>query len=84
MNKAAHLAGLFFIDELERVEVFDLGCEANRVAGEIECLDLSHAAVACKEPLPDVGCSFAHAADEAETRDDDAAIHRIHCYLAAF
>ena len=51
MDEAAHLAGLFFVDEEERVEVLDLGGEADGMAGEIEGLDLGHAA-ACRRAGP--------------------------------
>ena len=74
VDEAAHLAGLFFIDEQERVEVLDLGRKADGMAGEIEGLDLSHAALACKQAVPDFGGGFADPADEAEAGDDDATL----------
>ncbi|MCU1249467.1 MAG: hypothetical protein JWQ49_2496 [Edaphobacter sp.] len=63
MDEAAHLAGLFFVHEEERVEVFDLGGEANRVAGEIEGFDLGHTAFAGQETLPDLRGGFADPAE---------------------
>ena len=92
VDEAAHLAGLFFVDEEERVEVLDLGGEAHRMAGEIECFDLGHAAAAGEQAFPDFADGSADSADEAQAGDDDSAppgllLHRIsyvHCYLAAF
>ena len=71
VDEAAHLAGLFLLDEQQRVEVLDLGGEANGVAGEIEGLDLGHAAFAGQQAFPDLGCGLADAADEADAGDDD-------------
>ena len=91
VDEAAHLAGLFFVDEEERVEVLDLGGEADGMAGEIEGLDLGHAAAAGEQAFPDLGGGFADPADEADAGDDDATpllvLHGLrlgHCYLAAF
>ena len=90
MDEAAHLAGLFFVDEEERIEVLDLGGEADGMAGEIEGLDLGHAALAGEQAFPDFGGGFADSADEARgrLRRRDAVLlsilRFIHCYLAAF
>src|ERR1035437_8099012 len=92
MDETAHLARLFLLDEDERVEVLDLGGDAHGMAGEVECLDLRHAAAACQQALPDFRRGFADPADEADSGDDDPSppgllLHRVrgfHCYLAAF
>ncbi len=74
MDEAAHLAGLFFVHEEQRVEVLDLGGEANGVAGEIEGLDLGHTAAAGEKTLPDLRGGFADPADQAKAGDDDATL----------
>src|ERR1035437_7562332 len=53
MDEAAHLAGLLFIDEKERIEVLHLGGEPHRMAGEVERFDLGHAAAAREQTFPD-------------------------------
>ena len=83
VDEAAHLAGLFFVDEEERIEVLDLGGEADGVAGEIEGLDLGHAALAGQQAFPDLRRGFADPADEAEAGDDDATLLHVF-YFAAF
>jgi hypothetical protein len=54
VDEAAHLAGLFLVDKEQRVEVLDLGGEADGMAGEVEGLDLRHAAAAGQQALPDL------------------------------
>src|SRR5207245_9822409 len=76
VNEAAHFAGLFFVDEDERVEVYDLSGEANGMAGEIEGLDLCHAALTCEQALPDFRHGIADPADKAEAGDDTATLLR--------
>jgi hypothetical protein len=96
VDEAAHLAGLFFVDEEERIEILDLGGEADGMAFEIEGLDLGHAAAACEQTLPDFRDGSAYAADEAYASDDDASLGVVlgvtplltgllrHYYFAAF
>ncbi len=94
MDKASHLARLFFLDEEQRVEVLDLGGEADGMAGEIECLDLGHAAAPGEETFPNFRGGLANAAEETDTGNHDAALDvtllrlllsRLgHRYLAAF
>ena len=81
VDEAAHLAGLFFVDEEERIEVFDLGGEADGMAGEIEGFDLGHAAAAGEQAFPDFRGGFADPAEEAEAGDDDAPFHFLLCRL---
>ncbi len=52
VDEAAHFAGLFFVHEEERVEVLDLGGEADGMTGEIEGFDLGHAALSQPADLP--------------------------------
>src|SRR5947209_14196884 len=82
VNEAAHLAGLFFFDELKRVEVLDLGGEADGMAGEIECGDLGHTALAGHEAVPELRRGITDPADESEAGYDDTTLK--HCYLVAF
>ena len=72
MDEAPHLAGLFLLHELERVELLDLGGKAHGVTGEIEVRDLAHAAPACQQSFPDFGGRVAYAADQTDAGDDDA------------
>src|SRR5215469_11815031 len=78
VNKAPHLAGLFFLDELERVEVLDLGGEPDRVAGQVERLDLGHAALAGEQAGPDLGRSVSHATDQSKARYNNTTL--FHCF----
>ena len=86
VDEATHLSGLFFVDEEERVEVLDLGGEADGMAGEIECLDLGHAAFAGEEVGPDLWNGLAYGAEESDAGDDDSPLLVLlsHYYLAAF
>ena len=82
MDEAAHFAGLFFVHEAERVEILDLGGEANGVASEIEGLDLGHTALASQQALPDLRGGFADPADKPEAGYDDATLlHFLFCRL---
>ena len=74
VDEAAHFAGLFFVHEEERVEVLDLGGEANGVASEIEGFDLGHTATAGQETLPNLKGGFADPAYEPEAGYDDATL----------
>ena len=80
VDEAAHLAGLFFVHEEERVEVLDLGGEADGMAGEIEGLDLGHAALAGQQAFPDLRGGFADPADKPEAGDDDATLLLHACF----
>ncbi len=82
VDEAAHLAGFFFVHEEERVEVLDLGGEADGVASEIEGLDLGHTALAGQQALPDLRGGFADPAEKPEAGYDDATL--LHFLLAAF
>ena len=84
VDEAAHLPGFFFFDEEERVEVLDLGGEADGRTRRVEGLDLGHAAVASEQAFPDFGGGFADPADQAEAGDDDATCSDCLHYLAAF
>ena len=90
VDKAAHFAGLFLVDEEERVEILHFGGEAHRMAGEIEGFDLGHAAAAGKQALPHFADGPANSTDEAQSGDDDSPprlLRRfccVHCYFAAF
>jgi hypothetical protein len=82
VDEPTHLAGLFFVHEEERVEVFDLGSEANWVTGEIEGFDLGHAATTGEQALPDLRSGFADPAEKPEAGYDDATLlHFLFCRL---
>ncbi len=77
VDEAAHLAGLFLLHELERVEVLDLGGEADGVAGEIEGRDLGHTALAGHQAFPDLRRGVADPADKSEAGYDDATLQAL-------
>src|SRR5881275_2613133 len=52
MNKGAHLARLFLLDESKRVEILDLCGKAHREFFDIELLDVIHAAATLQERRP--------------------------------
>ena len=54
MNKSAHLARLFLLDVVERVEIFDLGGEADGKLFDIELLDEVHPALPVHQRSPGV------------------------------
>ena len=74
VDEAAHLAGLFFIDEDVGVEVLDLGGKADGVACEIVGGDLRHATLARDQAFPDLRRSVAYTADKAHARNDDTTL----------
>ncbi len=81
VDEAAHLAGLFFVDKEERVEVFDLGGESDGMTGEIEGFDLGHAALSSQQTVPDLRGGFADPAEKPEAGYDDATFHFLLCRL---
>ena len=81
VDEAAHFAGLFFVHKEERVEVFDLGGEADGMTGEIEGFDLGHAAFSSQQTVPDLRGGFADPAEKPEAGYDDATFHFLLCRL---
>ena len=65
VDEAAHFAGLFLIHELVGVEVFHFGGKPHGMAGEVEGLNLGHAAAAGHQAFPHFGGGVA---DPAERR----------------
>src|SRR5208337_5361140 len=84
VNEASHLAGLFFIDEFERVKVLDLGGEGDREASGIEALNGPHAAGAGQKLAPNFGRGVAHTAHQPQAGDDNSSGHRLLGALRAF
>ena len=69
MDKAPHLLHFFFFDEVEGIEILDLGRYlAGKIAG-VELSDAGHAALASKQPLPHFSGGVSHAADQADAGD---------------
>ncbi len=74
------------------IEVLHLGGETHRMAGEVERLDLGHAATACEQAFPHLAGGATDSTQQAQAGDDDATalwlllscLTFIHCYLAAF
>ena len=62
VDEAPHLARFFLFDELQRVEVLDLGGEGHRETGGVKALDRRHAAGAGQQLPPHFGSGVAHTA----------------------
>ena len=73
MNEAPHLLNFFFLDEIQRVEVLNLGGNLAGKGGGVEPGNACDTALACKQGLPHHVGGIAHATDQAETRDYDPA-----------
>ena len=73
VNEAAHLLYFFFLDEVERVEVANLGGNLAGKGGGVEGGDAADAAFAGEQRLPYRFGSLAHGADQADAGDDDSA-----------
>jgi hypothetical protein len=84
MDEASHFAGFFFVDEIQRVKVLDLGGKGDWEARGIESPNGSHAAGASQELPPDFGRGVAHTAHQTESGDNDSAGRNGQGLLAAF
>ncbi len=73
VNEAPHLLDFFFLDEVQRVEVLDLGGDLAGEGGGVKPGNPGDAAFAGKHGLPHVSREVAHAADQAEAGDYDPA-----------
>src|SRR5580658_255229 len=73
MNEAPHLLDFFFLDEIQRVEVLDLGGNLAGKGSGVETGDASHTALAGKHGLPHYIGGIAYAADQTEACDYDPA-----------
>jgi hypothetical protein len=69
MDEAPHLARFFFVHEVERVKVLDLGGKGDREASGIEALNGSHATGAGQKLPPNLGSGVAHTAHQPEAGD---------------
>src|SRR5690349_18012887 len=81
MNEAAHLAGFFFVDEVERIEVLDFGGDGACKASRVEAGNLRNPALAGQQIPPDLRAGVAHRTDEAHSSNDDSTAQLL---LAAF
>ncbi len=72
VNEAAHLLHIFFFDEVEGIEVEDLGCDLASEGGSVEPSDATDAALAGDDGLPDCIGGAPKGADEADAGNDDA------------
>ena len=71
VNEAAHLLDFFFLDEVEGIEVADLGGDLAGKSGSVECGDAIDAALAREQGLPHRVGGIADGADQADAGDDD-------------
>src|SRR4051812_19659561 len=72
MNKGAHLARLFLLDVIERVEIFNFGSKLNRKLFRIELLDIVHAAATLHQRRPSGLNRVADRRNETNPRDHNA------------
>ncbi len=77
VDETAHLAGLLLLHKGMRIEVFDFGGNADRVTGEIECSDLSHATLAGEQAFPNLRSGIPHPAKEAHARYNDTTMRHL-------
>src|ERR1022692_4712959 len=73
MDEASHLLDFFFLDEVEGIEVLDLGGDLAGEGGGVELGDAGHAAFAGEHGLPHLSGGVAHAADQADAGNYDPA-----------
>src|SRR5438067_2398009 len=70
MDEAAHLLQLFFLDEVERIEILHFcGDLAGEISG-IEVADAGYAALAREQVLPDFFGGVGHRADQPQAGDN--------------
>ena len=74
VNEAAHLLHFFFLDELEGIEIADLGCDLAGESGGVESGNAINAALAREQRPPHGVGSIAHRADEADARNHDPSL----------
>jgi len=73
MNEAPHLLNFFLFDEIQGVEVLNLGGNLAGKGGGVEPGNACDTTLAGKQSLPHHVGGIAHATDQAETRDYDPA-----------
>src|SRR5262249_35656779 len=69
MDEASHLFQLFLLDEMERVEAFDLGGDGAGETCGVEKSDPFHAVLAGEDVLPGLFAGVAHRADDPHSCD---------------
>ncbi len=72
VDEAAHLLYFFFFDEIQRLEILDLG---GNLAGVLGCIKLSYpanSALTRQQVPPDLFSFVADRANQANTRDDNS------------
>jgi len=72
VDKSAHLARLFLLHVVERIEILDLGGKAYGKLFRIKLLDEIHAAAACHQRRPGGLHRMTDWRDKSETRNHDA------------
>jgi hypothetical protein len=74
VDEAAHLLHFFFLDELEGIEVADLGGDLAGKGGDVEGGDAVDAALTGEQRLPDGVGGVADGTDQADAGDDNPAL----------
>ena len=72
VNEAAHLLYFFFLDEIQRVEIFDFGRDLAGVLGGVKLSDPADAAFARQQVPPDLISFVADRADQADPGHDNS------------
>src|SRR5947209_11995682 len=71
MNEAAHLLNFFFLDEIQRIEVFDFSGDGAGEAVRVEAGDRSNATLAGEKIRPGLRTGVAHRANQPQPRNDN-------------
>src|SRR6185312_7363471 len=71
MDKAAHLLQLFFLDELQRIEVFDLGGNLAGELGGVKVRNAAYPAMSRKQAFPHFFGGVSNCTDESNASDND-------------
>src|SRR5438270_851241 len=71
MNEAAHLLNFFFLDEIQRIEIFDFSGDRAREPARVEAGDRGNATLARQKIGPGLRTGVAHRANESQSSNDN-------------
>src|ERR1017187_1742330 len=71
VNEAAHLLEFFFLDEIERIEVFDLSSDLTGELSRIELRNPGYATLSGKQALPNFFRGIAYSTNQPDPSDHD-------------
>src|SRR6185312_101358 len=84
MNEAPHLLHLFLLDEVQWVEVLDLGGNLAGMIAGVKLGDLCHPAFSRNNTLPDLSAGIANAADQAQTSNNNTSGQSLPAFRVLF